>query len=461
MPLDTKHEDLQSLRIDRSQRGNGGSEPPAWARRYILGGVTIVVLLGLITLAYRAFSSDVPEVEVTRASVETTGNDPGGTVLSATGYIVAHHTINVNSKVTGRLSWIGVEKGDKVKEGQVLVRLEDQEFRAAYEQAKGAVENAQAYLEELQHGSRPQEIQQAQHNLDEARATLVNDKLTLDRTRELAASGVVSRQQLDDATAKFEADQQRVNSLQKAFELEKIGPRPEELLRAQGALTQAQGQLDYAKSQLDATVIRAPVTGTILDRTAEKGELITAQFASAAAGGPQGSVVSLADLNDLQVELDIAQADFARLSPNQKGIVTTDAYPDKQYDGQIAQISPEANRQKATVQVKVQVLNPSRYPDVQLRPEMNATVRFLANETPKDTKAPTGVFVPSAGIRDRDGKKIVFIAYNNKAVMREVRITGQRADGALVDGLVGGENIITAAPATLKDGDKIKIKGQS
>ena len=89
--------------------------------------------------------------------------------------------------------------------------------------------------------------------------------------------------------------------------------------------TQAQGQLDYAKSQLDATVIRAPVTGTILDRTAEKGELITAQFASAAAGGPQGSVVSLADLNDLQVELDIAQADFARLRPNQKAVVTTDA----------------------------------------------------------------------------------------------------------------------------------------
>ena len=152
-----------------------------------------------------------------RASAQTSGNDAGGTVLSATGYIVAHHTINVNSKVTGRLAWIGVEKGDKVKEGQVLVRLEDQEFRAAYEQARGAVENARAYLEELQHGSRPEEIQQAQHNLDEARATLVNDKLTLDRTKELAASGVVSRQQLDDATAKFEADQQRANSLQKAI----------------------------------------------------------------------------------------------------------------------------------------------------------------------------------------------------------------------------------------------------
>lgn len=461
MGIDTKHEDLQSLRIDRSQRGDTPGEPSPWAKRYIVIGIAVVVLLGLLAVVYRAFSADTPEVEVVRASAATSGNDVGGTVLSATGYIVAHHTINVNSKVTGRLKWIGVEKGDRVKEGQVLVRLEDDEFRAAYNQAKGTVANAQAYLEELQHGSRPEEIQQAQHNLDEARATLANDKLTLDRTKQLAVSGVVSKQQLDDATAKYEADQQRVNSLQQGFALAKIGPRPEEISRAQGALTQAQGQLDYAKSQLDATVIRAPVNGTILDRTAEKGELVTSGFASTAAGGPQGSVVSLADLNDLQVELDIAQADFARLSPNQKAVVTTDAYPDKQYDGQIAQISPEANRQKATVQVKVQVLKPDKYPDVQLRPEMNATVRFLADEKPKDTKAPAGVFVPSAAIRDKDGKKVVFVAYEGRAVAREVHITGARADGSMVDGLVGGENVITTAPATLKDGDRIKVKGQS
>jgi HlyD family secretion protein len=461
MALDTKHEDLQSLRIDRSQRGDNSGDPPAWARRYILAGIGLVVVLGIFALAYRALSSNTPEVEVVRASAQTSGNDAGGTVLSATGYIVAHHTINLNSKVTGRLAWIGVEKGDKVKEGQVLVRLEDQEFRANYEQARGGVENAKAYLEQLQHGSRPEEIQQAQHNLDEARATLANDKLTLDRIKELAAGGVVSRQQLDDATAKYESDQQRVNSLQKAFELAKIGPRPEEIARAQGALAQVQGQLDYAKSQLEATIIRAPVNGTILDRTAEKGELITSMFASSAAGGPQGSPLSMADLNDLQVELDIAQADFARLGPAQKAVVTTDAYPDKQYNGQIAQISPEANRQKATVQVKVQVLNPGKYPDVQLRPEMNATVRFLANETPQNAKAPSGVFVPSTAIRERDGKKIVLVAYKGKVVARDIHVSSQRADGALVDGLVGGENVITAGPTTLKDGDKIKIKGQS
>src|ERR1700736_3770362 len=391
MPIDAKHEDLQSLRIDRTQRGagNGEGEPPTWARRYIVIGIVVVALLSLSAVGYRLLSGTVPEVEVVRAMAES--GDVGGTVLSATGYIVAHHTINVNSKVTGRLAWIGVEKGDKVKEGQILVRLEDQEFRAAYGQARGAVDSARSYLDELQHGSRPEEVQQAQHNLDEARATLANDQRILDRTKELAGSGVVSRQALDDATAKFESDQQRVNSLEKAFQLMRIGPRAEEIARARGALAQAQGQLDYAKSQLDATVIRAPVTGTILDRTAEKGELITAQFASAAAGGPQGSVVSLADLNDLQVELDIAQADFARLGPTQRAKVTTDAYPDKAYDGVIAQISPEANRQKATVQVKVQVLNPDKYPVVQLRPEMNATVKFLANATPKNEKGPAGV----------------------------------------------------------------------
>ena len=179
---------------------------------------------------------------------------PEALCFSASGYIVAHHKINVNSKVTGRVKWIGVEKGDKVKEGQVLVRLEDDEFRAQYQQAHGAAENARAYLQELQNGSRPEEVQQAQHNLDEARATLANDKITLDRTRDLTAQGVLSRQALDDANAKFEADQQRANSLEKGFQLAKIGPRAEEIARARGATTQAEGQEAYAKSLLEATI---------------------------------------------------------------------------------------------------------------------------------------------------------------------------------------------------------------
>lgn len=456
MPIDAKHHDLQSLRIDRSAP-KGEGEPPTWARRYILIGISVVVLLSVATLAYRLLSADTPEVEVVRATAES-GSDVGGVVLSASGYVVAHHKISVNSKVTGRVAWIGVEKGDKVKEGQVLVRLEDQEFRAQVEQAGGAAANAQAYLQQLQNGSRPEEIQQAQHNLDEARATLANDTVTLNRTKDLVAQGVMSKQALDDATARFESSQQRVRSLEQSYRLAQIGPRPEELARAQGSLRQAQGALAFAQSQLDATVIRAPVTGTILERTAEKGELVTAQFASGAEGGPRGSVVALADLNDLQVELDIAQDDFARLGPKQKAVVTVDAYPDRKYDGAIAEISPEANRQKATVQVKVQILNPDEY----LRPEMNSTVKFLAGESKKEAiSKPSNVLVPANAIRDRDGKKVVFLAFNGKAVMREVQVTSTRSNGVLVQGLNGGEDVITAAPQDLKDGDKIKVKGQS
>src|SRR5213592_3973777 len=430
MPLDTKHHDLQSLRIDRSAK-SGEGEPAPWAKRYIIIGISIVVLLSLSALMYRLLAADAPEVEVARAAAEN--SDLGGIVLSATGYIVAHHKINLNSKVTGRVKWIGVEKGDKVKEGQVLVRLEDDEFRAQYQQAHGAAENARAYYQELQHGSRPEEIQQAEHNLAEARATLANDKIVLDRTRNLTNQGVLSQQALDDATAKFEADQQRANSLERGFQLAKIGPRAEEIARAKGAMIQAEGQEAYAKSLLDATLIRAPVTGTILERTAERGELVTSQFASQAEGGPQGQVVALADLHDIQVELDIAQDDFAKLGPRQKGAVTVDAFPDRKYDGVIAEISPQANRQKATVQVKVQILNPDEY----LRPEMNSTVKFIADEPAQKTSdsGPSGVFVPSTAMRDRDGKKVVYIAYDGRAVARDIHVVSQRADGAMVDGL--------------------------
>jgi RND family efflux transporter MFP subunit len=411
------------------------------------------VLLGLAALGYRFLFASAPEVEVVRASAEG-GNIAGSVVLTATGYIIPHHKIEANSKVTGRVAWIGVEKGDQVKEGQVLVRLEDQEFRAQYEQARGAAESARAQLEQLQHGSRPEEIQQAEHNLSEAKATAANDKINLERMRTLFAQGVVSKQSLDDADARYQASQQRAHSLEQSYTLSKIGPRAEEIARAKGALMQAEGQASYAKAQLDATVIHAPISGTILERSVEKGELLTGQFASAAR-----PVFSIADLRDIQADLDIAQDDFAKLTAHQKAIVTVDAFPDLKWDGVIAEVSPEANRQKATVEVKVQILNP----DEHLRPEMNTTVRFLAEENKTaTTQQAVGAFVPSGAIRDSgDGKKYVLLAFDGKAMKREVKVLSQRSTGALVSGLNGGESVITTAPESLKDGDKIKIKGQS
>jgi HlyD family secretion protein len=181
--------------------------------------------------------------------------------------------------------------------------------------------------------------------------------------------------------------------------------------------------------------------------------LITAQFASAAEGGPQGSVVSLADLNDLQVELDISQGDYAKLGPKQRGIVTTDAYPDRKYNGVVAEISPEANRSKATVQFKVQIQNPDEY----LRPEMNANVQFLSDEKPS-TQTVTGVTVPTSSVRDSGSKKVVFIVYKEKAKAREVKVISQRSNGYLVEGLTGGEDLIVRPPTDLKDGDNVRVK---
>lgn len=451
MPLETKYGDLHGLRIDRTHKE---PEDPKWSKRFIVSGIGVLVLLGIVALAVRLFSSSIPEVQTVRATpLSTSGGD---TVLQAAGYIVAHHTIDVNSKVTGRIAWIGVEKGDKVRAGQVLVKLEDQEFRAQVEQARGTVGMAKAHLDQLEHGSRPEEIDQANANLDEARANLADAKSTLERTKPLVEQGVFSRQQLDDAQAKYDGALQHMQSLEKVYRLSRIGPRQEEIENARGALEQAQGQLAYAESQLEATQIRAPVTGTILERTAEKGELVTAQFAAAAdSGGPRGSVVTLADLTDLQVELDISQNDFAKLGPTQKAVLSTDAYPDREYKGEIGEIAPMANRQKATVQVKVKVLNPDDY----LRPEENANVRFIADDKGKSTQAvSSGAVVPTAAVHDNGGKRQVMIAFNGRAVTREVKILSQRSDGYVVDGLTGGEDIIVNAPADLKGGDRVKIK---
>jgi HlyD family secretion protein len=195
------------------------------------------------------------------------------------------------------------------------------------------------------------------------------------------------------------------------------------------------------------------VTGTILERAVEKGEFVTTSFVGDR--GAKGYVVSLADLNDLEVELDIAQNDFAKLHAQQHGAVTTDAFPDRKYDGFIKEISPEANRQKATVQVKVKISKPDLY----LRPEMNASVAFAAEEKPasptEQTSVKPVVIVPSSALHDG----AVFVLLDGKALRRMVKTGATSPQGVRVEqGLVGGEELITNPPAGLKDGDKVRQK---
>jgi HlyD family secretion protein len=448
-------DELKSLRIDRNRRRSPG-ESSKWARRWILGGTALFLLLGLSRFAYQKVNA-ATEVEVQRVrAASTSAGAPQSVVLNATGYIIAAHKIQLASKVPGKVAWIGVEKADPVKQGQELVRLEDDEYRAQLTQAKGALANLEAKLAEAMHGSRPEEVAQALANVESAKADLENARVTLRRTKDLATEGVLAKQNLDDAQAKYDSAQARLNALQKAYELVKLGPRQEQIDALRGQVDQARGAVIYAQTNLDNTVVRAPVTGTILERVVEKGEFVTTSFVGDK--GAKGYVVSLADLNDLQVELDISQNDFARLHPKHRGIVTTDAYRDRKYDGFIYEISPEAKRQKATVQVKVKVENPDSY----LRPEMNASVAFLADEKPAaaagggTAPAQAVILVPPSALRN----DTVFVLLGGKAIERKVKAGATTGEGVRIEsGLIGGEDLIVNPPAGLKDGDRVRRKG--
>jgi HlyD family secretion protein len=261
----------------------------------------------------------------------------------------------------------------------------------------------------------------------------------------------MAKQSLDDAQAKYDSAAARVNSLDKTLELATLGPRQEQIDAMRGQVTQAKGALAYAETQHQNTVIRAPVTGTVLERAVEKGEFLTTMFVGDK--GAKGYVVALADLNDLEVELDISQNDFAKLHARQKGIVTTDAFPDRKYDGIIYEISPEANRQKATVQIKVKVQNPDDY----LRPEMNSSVAFVSDEKVAAVGVPSRpvVVIPAAAVRDN----AVFVMFDGKAVKRAIKTGSTNSKGVRIeDGLIGGEDLIVNPPAELKNGDRVKSK---
>jgi HlyD family secretion protein len=439
--------ELKSLRIDRSARRE--REPRSYLKLIVIAiilAVAAIAAVFVLKFANSAVTVDTVQVQ-SPVSVSDSGDQ---VVLTATGYIVAAHKIEVASKVNGRVAWIGVDKGDKVKAGQELVRLEDTEYQAQVTQYKGSLANLEARLDELKNGSRPEEISRDKADVEQAKADLENAQVSLNRTRQLVSGGVSAKQTLDDAQAKYDGAAAHVASLQRTLDLAILGTRKEQIAQIQGQIEQARGALAYAQDQLNNTIIRAPVTGTILDRNVEKGEFITTGFVGDK--GAKGYIVTMADLNDLQVELDISQNDFPKLGPKQKGTVTTDAYPDRKYPGVIEQVSPEADRAKATVQVKVQVLHPDDY----LRPDMNATVAFYndAPATPSDNSKRV-VVIPAAAVHGGS----VFVVLDEHARKRAVITGATTGKGVMVEsGLVGGEELIVSAEGELKDGQKVAVK---
>jgi HlyD family secretion protein len=426
--------DLQALKIPAELRGDGPRRRAHTSRHrlWLVSAAAVAVAI----LVFVMLRSRPVAVEVSRAEI-VTGDRPAATLV-ASGYVVPHYQVEVGSKVMGKVAWIGVEKGDQVKKGQLLVRLEDDEYRARVESARGALETAQATLEELRNGSRPEEIARAQAEMESARATY-------ERVRELAAARVYSQQQLDDAKAQYDV-------ALKNYELAKLGPRQEAIDQARAAVVQAQGELAYAQTQLDATRITAPIDGTILDRVVETGELVTTMFTGDR--GAKSYVVSLANLSDLRVELDINESDFGRVSMDQPADIVLQAYPDRHYPGHVAEISPEANREKGTVQVKVQIDKPDAF----VRPQMLARVTFQqAGEPGTSTRAVT---IPRNARVERNGQSSVFVVQAGRARLQAVQTTDPGGDRLVVkEGLAGGETVVVNAPATLEDGAPVTTSG--
>jgi HlyD family secretion protein len=441
------NKDLSVLQIDRT-RPAAGRAPRPGRRRVWVSVVAGIALLIIAAIAYAAVYGNVAQVQVERVGLRQ-GTAAGETVLTAGGYIVAHHTIEVSSKVVGKVAWIGVEKGDKVKQGQVLVRLEDDEYQAQLAQAKANLAQAEANLLKLEHGSRPEEVAAARAAVEQAQADFENNQLIYNRTVYLARQGVDSPAQLDNAQAQYDMAKAKLDSAKKNYELTKIGPRHEDIQIARAQVEQMKAAVDYAQTMVDSTRIRAPVSGTILDRLVEKGEMVTTQVFGGT-GGAKASVVSLADLNDLQVELDINENDFPKISMNQACKVTADSYPDRPYQGVVAQISPQADRQKATIQVKVKVLSPDDY----LRPEMNAHVSFLA---PATGKAADVLTIPSRAVLQRDGKNQVFVFSGNRVELREVQLGPAQGDAVVVEGgLDANDKVVVSDTSKLASGQRAK-----
>jgi HlyD family secretion protein len=444
--------DLAKLRIDKSDRASR-HERPVWP------WIALILLLGGVATGGWQWrkSAATAKVHTLRVRVpEGVVAEQNRVLLNATGYIVAAHKIELASKVSGRVEWIGVEMGDRIDPGEVLVRLEDAEFKARVAQEQGRLENAKAQLAQLEAGSRPQEIASALAAVDRAKAELVSADANYKRIKELEGTKSISQQQLDDTYATFLSRKADLDAKEQAYEMMKLGPRKEEIDAARATVRMLEGGLALAQVDLDNTKITSAIAATVLARNVEVGEFVTTGFVGD--NGAKGYVVSIADLNDLRVDLDVSQNDFAKVVPKQPCWIVTDAYPDRRYPGVVDLISPEANRSKATIQVRVKVLSP----DERLRPDMNATVSFLAPDgattKPADSAQSAGqrpaIRVPVASIHNGG----VFVVENDKAVHRKVTL-GSTFNGEVEvrDGLIGGEDLITDAPPMLADGDAVQV----
>ncbi len=374
----------------------------------------------------------VVSVEAVRSSVDQAGAGTAGTeILTASGYVVARRKAVVSAKIQGRLSDLRVEEGSRVREGDVIARLDSADYEAQVARAAANARQASA-----QATSAEAQIRRAEAELAEARRVVgVNERLAREQvlpTELLDASR--SRVRIGEATlAQAQAD----------------------LGRATAGEQQARAETAYARALLANTMIRAPFTGTVVKKMAEIGESVAPIPPGVNLSTSSGAIVALADLDTLEVEVDVAEANVARLGADQPAEVTVEAFPDRRYKAVLRQVIPTADRTRATVLVKVTILEK----DSNLKPEMSARTTFLEHRAPDVIRAPH-VLAPRTALVTRDGRQVTFEIANGVARLRPVTSGGARQDQVVIlDGLSGAEVLVNHPPETLKDGDPVRVKG--
>jgi HlyD family secretion protein len=295
------------------------------------------------------------------------------------GYIIPTHQVLVSPRVSGVVTELNIEEGQRVAEGTILARIEDTDYKTDHDRAQATLKLAQERLAELETGNRPEEISQAKAELEEAIVTVGKFANDLQRAVDLHRRRVISDGEFQDFQSKHEAQERRVERLKFALALMTEGPREEKIRAARAEVSQAQADVVKTKWRLDNCIVRAPISGTILSKDAEEGNLV-----NPIAFSGSRSLCEMADLSSLEVDLSIVERDISKVFKGQKCLIKAEAYPDREYHGVVSRLMPIADRAKGAVSVRVLLTVPANEEGIYLKPEMSARVTFLK----QNSKAP-------------------------------------------------------------------------
>jgi RND family efflux transporter MFP subunit len=397
---------LDQLKIEREPEKESG--PNRWP-------LLAVLLLIVAAASYWFFLKPEPAIEVRTAVAREISTQAASTVLNASGYVTARRQATVSSKFTGKVTEVLIEEGMQVEKDQVLARLDDSNVATAYALAEAQLRSARTSLKETQ------------ALLNEARAIFKRTKNLVDR--ELASQA--------------EMDRARAGSESLAAQLE----------RKQADVEVAEKQLDVYRQQMEDTIIRAPFAGVVVAKNAQPGEMISP--VSAGGGFTRTGIGTIVDMGSLEIEIDVSEAYINRVKAGQKIIATLDAYPDWSIPCHVIAIIPTADRQRATVEVRVGFDSM----DPRILPDMGAKVAFQEKKADGDTASPgrAGVVVPQSAVSESDGKKYVLLVVDNLVERRAISTAGERGTEIIVtSGLSAGDRVIVNAPSGLQIGARVK-----